>query len=54
MKTLEDVSTIDELKEFVKDADLTEEEFVDLANYIIDKNSSSDSSINNNKQETTE
>ena len=45
MKTLEDVNTIDELKEFVKDADLTEEEFIDLANYIMDKNSSSDSSI---------
>jgi|TARA_B110000495_G_C22897688_1_gene523760 hypothetical protein len=44
MKTLEDVNTIDELKEFVKDADLTEEEFIDLANYIMDKNSSSDSS----------
>lgn len=45
MKTLEDVNTIDELKEFVKDADLTEEEFIDLANYIMDKNSSSDSSV---------
>ena len=48
MKELKDIQTIDELKEFVKDADLTEEEFIDLANYIIDKNSSSDSSINNN------
>lgn len=45
MKTLEDVNTIDELKEFVKDADLTEEEFIDLANYIMDKNSTSESNI---------
>ena len=34
-KKLSELTTIDELKEFVGDDDLTEEEWVDLINYVL-------------------
>lgn len=35
MKSLEDIKTIQELKEFVGEDDLTEEEWIDLINFVI-------------------
>ena len=37
-KTLEDIKTIDELKEFIGDDDLTEEEWIDLIAFVIENN----------------
>jgi hypothetical protein len=37
-KALEDIKTIDELKEFVGDDDLTEEEWIDLIAFVIENN----------------
>ena len=37
-KTLEDIKTIDELKEFVGEDELTEEEWIDLIAFVIENN----------------
>tara|TARA_B110000495_G_scaffold91529_1_gene79045 strand:- start:917 stop:1051 length:135 start_codon:yes stop_codon:yes gene_type:complete len=37
-KTLEDIKTIDELKEFVGEDKLTEEEWIDLIAFVIENN----------------
>ena len=37
-KTLEDIKTIDELKEFVGEDELSEEEWIDLIAFVIENN----------------
>jgi hypothetical protein len=44
---LEDITTIDELKDFVGDDELTEEEWMDLINFVL----SNDNSDDKNKEE---
>jgi hypothetical protein len=44
---LEDITTIDELKDFVGDDELTEEEWMDLINYVL----SNDTLTDKNKEE---
>ena len=40
IKTLEDVTNIDELNQLIGDDDISEEEYQDMVKYIQDKNSS--------------
>ena len=39
---LEDITTIDELKDFVGDDELTEEEWMDLINFVLSNDISTD------------
>jgi hypothetical protein len=40
IKTLEDITNIDEVNEVIGDDDISEEEYQDMVKYIQDKNSS--------------
>jgi hypothetical protein len=40
IKTLKDITNIDELNELIGDDDISEEEYQDMVKYIQDKNSS--------------